>query len=40
MPLGTGVGLTPGGIVLDGDPALLSKKGAAAPDFRPMYVGE
>jgi len=30
MPLGTGVGLGPGHIVLDGDP-VLPQKGTAAP---------
>ena len=38
MPLGAKVGLSPGDIVLDGDPAHLPKKeGTAAPNFRPMY---
>ena len=35
------VGLCPDDIVLDGDPAPLSKKrGTAAPNFRPMYCDE
>jgi len=41
MPLGTEVGLSPGDIVLDGDPAPLPpRKGArtAAPIFRPMSI--
>jgi len=34
MPLGTDVGLCPDGIVLDGDPAPLSKNGAEPlPNF-------
>jgi len=37
MPLGTEVGLGLGQIVLDGDPA-PSKRGTAAPNFRPMLV--
>ena len=37
MPLGTEVGLGPGDIVLDGDPAPLMKRGTAAiPTFGPM----
>jgi len=35
MPLGKEVGLSPGHIVLDGDPAPLA---AALPHFRPMPV--
>jgi len=31
MPLGMEVGLGPGDFVLDGDPALLPKKGGIAP---------
>jgi len=31
MPLGTEVGLDPGNIVLDGDPAPLPKKGGQQP---------
>jgi len=37
MPLGTEVGLDPGDIVLDGDPA-LPKKGEHSPNFRPMCI--
>ena len=37
MPLGTEVGLGPGHIVLDGDPAPLPK-GAQPLSFRPMSV--
>jgi len=33
MPLGTEVGLGPGDIVLDGDPASPSESGTAAPLF-------
>jgi len=33
MPLGTGVGLSPGYIVLHGDPALLKKGNTAALQF-------
>ena len=36
MPLGTEVGLGPGDIVLDGDPALPEK--GTAPNFRPVFV--
>jgi len=39
MPLGTEVGFSPDGIVLDGDPAPLPKKGAEPhPHFRPMSI--
>jgi len=38
MPLGTEVGLDPGDIVLDGDPALRTKRGTAAQTFRPMSI--
>ena len=43
MPLGSGVGLGPGDIVLDGDPLGDSappppNKGTAAPTFRPMSI--
>ena len=38
MPLGTEVGLGPGHIVLDGDPAPFARKEHAAPTFRPMYI--
>jgi len=41
MKLDTEVGLGPGHIVLDGDPApLTQKRGTAAPNFRPMYYGQ
>ena len=40
MLFGTEVGLGPGNIVLDGDPATPAKNvGAATPTFRPMYCG-
>ena len=35
MPLGTEVGIGPGDIVLDGDPAPLPEKGAEPPIFGP-----
>jgi len=38
MTLGMEVGLGPGHIVLDGDPALLPKKGGRAPNFRPILL--
>jgi len=39
MPLGMEVGLGPGGIVLDGDPAPPTERGTAAPPtFWPMSV--
>ena len=38
MKLGTEVGVGPGRIVLDGDPAPLSKKGHSSPTFRPMSI--
>jgi len=39
MPLGTEVGIGPGDIVLDGDPALhLQKRGQPQPSFRPVSV--
>jgi len=37
MPLGSQVGLGPGDIVLDGDPA-PPLKGAQPPGFRPMSI--
>ena len=37
MKLGMQIGLGPGHIVLDGDPALLPI-GGAAPNFRPVSV--
>ena len=36
IPLGTEVGLSPGDIVLDGDPAPPTERGTAAPTFWPM----
>jgi len=38
MPLGTEVGLGPGGIVLDGGPAASTERGTAAPTFRPTLL--
>jgi len=39
MPLDTEVGLDPGHVVLDGDPATLPEKmGTAPPNFWPMFV--
>ena len=38
MPLGREVGLGPGHIVLDGDPAPPSRKGHSPHSFRPMYI--
>jgi len=38
MPLGIEVGLCPGHIVLDGNPAPLPWKGAQPPNFLPMSV--
>jgi len=38
MTLGMDVDLGPGHIVLDGDPAPLSKKGAQLPNFRPIFI--
>jgi len=38
VPLATEVGLGPGHIVLDGDPAPLIQKGGTAPNFWPMFV--
>jgi len=38
MPLGTEVGLGPGDIVLDGDPALASPKRAQLPIFGPCLL--
>ena len=38
MPLGTEVGLGPGNIVLDGDPAPPPLKGHSPPNFRPLSV--
>jgi len=39
VKLGEEVALGPGHIVLDGDPALLTPKGAYHPQFWPMYCG-
>jgi len=37
MPLGTEVGLSPGNIVLNGDPATIPQKGHSSPhSFQPM----
>jgi len=38
MKLGMQVGLSPGHIVFDGDPAPLPKKGAELLNFRPMSI--
>jgi len=38
MPLGMEVGLDPGHIVLDGDPAPPTEKRGTAPNFWPMSV--
>ena len=38
MKLGVEVGLSPGHIVLDGDPAPLPQKMAEPPNFRPIYA--
>jgi len=38
MPLGTELGLGPGDVVLDGDPAPPKKGGTAAPTFRLMFI--
>ena len=39
IPFGGKVGLGPGRIVLDGDPAPPSpKRGTAAPNFQPMSI--
>jgi len=38
VALGMEVGLGPGHIVLDGDPAPLLKKGGRAPNFRPISI--
>jgi len=38
MALGMEVGVVPGHIVLDGDPAPLLKKGAEPPNFRPIFI--
>jgi len=38
MPLGTVVGLNPGHIVVDGDPAPPRKGHSSLPTFRPMRI--
>jgi len=38
MPIGTAVGLGPGDIVLDGDPAPPEERGTAAPGFWQMSI--
>jgi len=38
MPLGTEMGLDPSHIVLDGDSALPTERGRAAPSFRPTLL--
>jgi len=38
MTLGMQIGLGPGYIVLDGDPAPLPQKEGRAPSFRPMSI--
>ena len=38
MPLGMQVGLGPGHVVLDGDPAPLPKKEAEHCNFRPISI--
>jgi len=38
MALGMEIGLGPGQIVLDGQPAPLPPKGGSAPSFRPMSI--
>jgi len=38
MKLGTQVGLGPGHIVLDGDPAPPTPKGHSPPNFWPMFI--
>jgi len=39
MPLATEVGLGPGNVVLDGDPAPPTERGTAAPPtFQPMSI--
>jgi len=39
MPVGTEVDLGPGDIMLDGNPALPSKRGDSTSEFWPMYCG-
>jgi len=38
MTLGMEVGLSPGHIVLDGEPAPLPQKGAEPHNFRPIFI--
>ena len=38
LALGMEVDLGPGHIVLDGDPAPHSRKGAEPPNFRPIFI--
>jgi len=38
MPLDMDVGLSPGDFVLDGEPVTPPDKGAASPNFRPMFI--
>jgi len=38
MALGMEVGLGPGHIVLDGDPAPLREKGGIPPNVRPIFI--
>jgi len=38
MPPGREIGLSPGDIVLDGDPARPPPTGGRAPNFRPMSI--
>jgi len=38
MPLGSKIGLSPGDIVVDGEPVRPSKKGHSLPHFRPMSI--
>jgi len=38
MPLGMEVGLGPGDIVLDGDPASPTERRTTAPTFRPTFI--
>ena len=38
MPLGMEVGVSPGHIVLDGDPAPLGRGTAVSPTFQPISV--
>jgi len=40
MALGMEVGLSPGHIVLGGDPAAVPQKGGRAPNFRPIFVAK